>query len=426
MATMYVYNIPTDETVNLRKTASGNGTILVRVPYGTAVQANFYNSEWYSASYNGYSGYIMSKYLTPTNPSGGSDSGEGTYRGQGTVVGGGQLYCRKQPVAGYAYWGKFDEGATIPIYDCSTDGWFATRWPATGSNVGYVMSEFISLNSGGGGSGGTGVNTATWEQVLAGNATYRKESSSSAVCEGVKKLQQYLIDIGWGRAAVLGTTSDMTVDGNFGAKTETAVKNFQYECGLDQDGIVGVQSATKLNAARSDTYFTTKKYHPIASSEWSYSNLPSWIDDISLCARLICAEHSRNGNPTGDEDARAGIAKVFRNRKNSNLNFNEVNGQKTYKAIIFGSNQYSPATGASSSKKMAHFVWRGVGEGAPWQQAIKYATQLVNGQTITRAANVTNQVYFNGYTSSWSTSGKKDIVYYPAASTNKFTAFFNK
>ena len=123
---------------------------------------------------------------------------------------------------------------------------------------------------------------------------------------------------------------------------------------------------------------------------------------------------------------RAGIAKVFRNRKNSSQNFNEVNGLKTYKAIIFGTNQYNPATGAASSRKMAYFVWRGAGNGVPWQQAISYATQLVNGQAITRAANVTNQVYFNGYTSSWSATGKKDIVYYPDESTKKFTAFFNK
>ena len=55
MATMYVYNIPTDETVNLRKTASSNGTILVRVPYGKPVQASYYNSTWHSATYNDYS-----------------------------------------------------------------------------------------------------------------------------------------------------------------------------------------------------------------------------------------------------------------------------------------------------------------------------------------------------------------------------------
>lgn len=234
MATMYVYNIPTNETVNLRKTPSTSGTILVRVGYGKAVQASYYNSTWHSASYSGYSGYIMSKFLSSTDPDGGGSSGGGgtptagviqgtsvrvrsqpntsstiltqvntgdkvtyyagetysgsgytwyrctgskwsgdgyiatnyvvkdnsgggtggggSYLGQGTVIGGGPLYCRKQPQAGYESWGQFQEGTVIPIYSCSTSGWYETRWPASGSNVGYVMSQFISLNSGGGGS----------------------------------------------------------------------------------------------------------------------------------------------------------------------------------------------------------------------------------------------------------------------------------
>ena len=60
MATMYVYNIPTNETVNLR--ATPNGTILVRVPYGAAVEASpSATSGWHNASYNNYSGYIMSQ-----------------------------------------------------------------------------------------------------------------------------------------------------------------------------------------------------------------------------------------------------------------------------------------------------------------------------------------------------------------------------
>lgn len=117
---------------------------------------------------------------------------------------------------------------------------------------------------------------------------------------------------------------------------------------------------------------------------------------------------------------------MLRNRKNFSINFNEVNRFKTFKAIIFGSGQFNPATGKSLSKKMARFVWRGAGNGIPWQQAINYATKLVNGQSISRDVNVTNQLYFNGYTSKWSTTGKKDIVYYPAEHTKKFTAFFNK
>jgi len=153
---MYVYNIPADETVNLRKTASSSGTILVRVPYGKPVQASSYNSTWHSASYNGYSGYIMSKYLTDTDPTGGAIGG-GKYIGQGTVKDG-ALYCRKKPIADYDYWGRFQNGDSIPIYSCSTSGWYETRWPASGNNVGYVMSKFITM--GGSSGGGTSSHTA--------------------------------------------------------------------------------------------------------------------------------------------------------------------------------------------------------------------------------------------------------------------------
>ena len=65
MATMYVYNIPSDETVNLRNSPSSDGTVLVRVPYGSAVEASTSStSGWHNASYGGYNGYIMSQYLT--------------------------------------------------------------------------------------------------------------------------------------------------------------------------------------------------------------------------------------------------------------------------------------------------------------------------------------------------------------------------
>lgn len=101
---MYVYNIPTDETVNLRKTPSSSGTILVRVPYGKAVQASRYDSTWHSATYNNYSGYIMSKFLSETDPNGGGNGG-GEYLGQGTVKGG-ALYCRKKADFGLRLLGK--------------------------------------------------------------------------------------------------------------------------------------------------------------------------------------------------------------------------------------------------------------------------------------------------------------------------------
>lgn len=75
-------------------------------------------------------------------------SSGGTYLGQGTVIGG-KLYCRKQPKPKYNSWGRFENGTVIAIYSCSASGWYETRWPVGGNNVGYVMSKFVSLNGGG-------------------------------------------------------------------------------------------------------------------------------------------------------------------------------------------------------------------------------------------------------------------------------------
>lgn len=87
---MYVYNIPTNETVRLRKTASTKGTILVNVPYGKEVEASASSTTgWHKATYKGYSGYMMSKFLTSTKPSGGNTGGSsntGTSSGNLTVA----------------------------------------------------------------------------------------------------------------------------------------------------------------------------------------------------------------------------------------------------------------------------------------------------------------------------------------------------
>lgn len=97
---------------------------------------------------------LIGGHLDPT-PGGctvsgtGGGGGSGTYIGQGTVIGG-RLYCRKQPQAGYAYWGQFENGTVIALYTCSTNGWYETRWPVGGSSIGYVMSQYVSLNGGGG------------------------------------------------------------------------------------------------------------------------------------------------------------------------------------------------------------------------------------------------------------------------------------
>ena len=46
--------------------------------------------------------------------------------GTGKVTGG-KLYCRKQPIDNYAYWGRFDNNAIIPI-KLHDNTWYETYW----------------------------------------------------------------------------------------------------------------------------------------------------------------------------------------------------------------------------------------------------------------------------------------------------------
>ena len=150
MATMYTSGFASDETVNLR--ATPNGTVLVRIRYGEAVEATPSSTDgWHHATYSTYTGYMRSKFLSYEDPNA-SSSTSGSW-GMGTVYNG-KLYCRKSPSKDAAYWGRFSDGARIPIkvYDST---WYETYWDGNQNQVGYVMRDYVTNTSFGGASEGT-------------------------------------------------------------------------------------------------------------------------------------------------------------------------------------------------------------------------------------------------------------------------------
>lgn len=66
--TMYI-DCPVGETVRLREGPGTSYDVLTTIRYGTAVQAEYYNSSWYKVKYNGYTGYMMDDFLSSTRPS---------------------------------------------------------------------------------------------------------------------------------------------------------------------------------------------------------------------------------------------------------------------------------------------------------------------------------------------------------------------
>lgn len=150
--------------VNIRDAANGSitGNTLDKGDSVTIYQKSLVNGYyWYRIGTNQW---VRGDFLAPGG-SGGGSTGGGSFIGYGTVING-DLYCRKQPISGYDEWGLFSNGSEIPIYTCSTPGWYETRWPATGNDVGYVVSQFVSLDGSSG--GGSTSHTAI---VCQGNTT---------------------------------------------------------------------------------------------------------------------------------------------------------------------------------------------------------------------------------------------------------------
>lgn len=183
-------------TLNMRAYASSNAEVVTTIPDEATIYVQTLSGEWLPAKYNGITGFVMAKFVRGSDEYGGSSSS--TYLGQGTVIGGGPLYCRKQPVSGYDYWGQFQEGTLIPIYSCATSGWYETRWPADGSNIGYVMSQYVDLNGGSSGS----------------DSWYSSNSylSTSQMTVNAQYILNYLRNRGWTKNAVCGMLGNMQVE----------------------------------------------------------------------------------------------------------------------------------------------------------------------------------------------------------------------
>jgi len=154
--------------------------------------------------------------------------------------------------------------------------------PASGLTVGVTGAEVQEAQSVIANDKPFGENSA---KILGNNTTTNGSLKLGATGDKVKELQQWLTDYGY-------YSGD--IDGNFGADTDKAVRDFQTESGLIVDGVVGndtknamtnwdkylaqVQAAageeTSTSTASSSSSTSSKKTY--ASAVRSYSNSYSY------------------------------------------------------------------------------------------------------------------------------------------------------
>lgn len=405
-------------SLNIRKSASTGATVIFTAAKGSTMRVLESRTGWRRVSNASGTGWGSSEFLTLAGDTGGSDN----YTIAATVDTekngvGGTLNMRASASPSGSVVTTIPDGATIYVKSMSGE-WLAAKY---NSYTGYVMAKHVMNTSyyngstggdtGGDTGGGTGVNTLSWSDILAGKGSYRRESDGSAVCEGVKTLQRLLKAIGYGEQNV----GNIVVDGNFGSITAEAVKRFQTECGLTADSTVGKNTANKLVAVQTSSFFTDVNYYPLRSGLFNYNSYP--YNEVSLVARIICAEHGYEGS--GHSDGRAGVAKVLKNRKDrGGVTLYNSSKPRDYKNIIFGENQYTTAT-----SPMAYYVARG---SVAFEEAVSLARTICAGNTPSGAPKVTNQLYQKGsdaYSAEY--QAKPDYCRYPETGT-KYSFFYNK
>ncbi|RFU66512.1 SH3 domain-containing protein [Bacillus sp. V59.32b] len=162
-------------SLNLRKSASSSATVMAKLSKGTQVTVYSQSNGWSRIKVNGKDGYVSSKYLTPTKPSGISPKTQTTTK-YVNVTAGSSLNLRKSASTRSSLVTRLAKGTQVTVYSGS-DGW--SRIKANGK-VGYVSSKCLtSAKPPGSTSTKTQVSTK-YINVSSGSLNLRKSASTRA------------------------------------------------------------------------------------------------------------------------------------------------------------------------------------------------------------------------------------------------------
>ena len=143
------------------------------------------------------------------------------------------LNMRKSASSDSKVVGVLREGDKVTIKD-SSGSWYKV---SKGSKTGYVAKKYIKITNGSdSGSSSSGSSKKSSKSSGSSDGTCGPGDSGNAV----KKVQQRLKKLGYYTGSA---------DGDYGAGTKTAVKNFQKRNGLTANGKVNKKTLAKLNSS---------------------------------------------------------------------------------------------------------------------------------------------------------------------------------
>ena len=142
------------------------------------------------------------------------------------------LNMRKSASSDSKVVGVLKEGDKVTIKD-SSGSWYKV---SKGSKTGYVAKKYVKVTNGS--DSGSSSSSSKKSSKSSGNSDGTCEPGDSG--SAVKKVQQRLKKLGYYTGSA---------DGDYGAGTKTAVKNFQKRNGLTANGKVNKKTLAKLNSS---------------------------------------------------------------------------------------------------------------------------------------------------------------------------------
>ena len=238
----------------------------------------------------------------------------------------------------------------IPQVATATPTIVPTRNPIVTQVTPTPTPNLSNIGVNGGGQQGV-VNVTPQIIITTNNNTPVPESSSSSLKVGssgseVKKLQQRLKDLGYLKGSV---------DGDFGAATETAVKNFQANNGLEVDGKAGPATLTKVySSSARKAATTTARTNTPRPTNTPFTSLKngSTGDDVRRMQNRLIELGYLDGRADGDfGDATEAAVRAFQAR--NGLTADGKAGTNTLNKLYSSSAKKAASTPTATPKRTA-------------------------------------------------------------------------
>ena len=286
--------------VNVRKSASTSSSALYKLGEGDKVSVTGKQGDWYRISTSSGTGFVLAKYVEVSTSSGTSSSSVTSASGAATISGSNVNVRKTASTSGEKLY-QLSKGADVEITGIAGD-WYRIK---TGKGEGFVLEDFLD------------VFVSTSNSLKAGQTS-----------DEIKTVQKRLIELGY----LTGSA-----DGNFGDKTEAAVKAFQKQAGLTADGVVGATTLKALNSSSAPKATAAATAAPTATAAPSttYTTLKqgSTGEAVKTLQKRLIELKYLSGSADGDYgSATTDAVKTF--QKQAGLTADGIAGAATQKALF--------------------------------------------------------------------------------------------